>query len=439
MSALPRGAVVIDLVVPPGTSQHVADLQTRIGLVAASDWRVVADDGTMQESAMPMQPVLGNDERLWVWRSAPFTPTESLHDAAALAVQLAAMCQARVAAVGVVGLYSWGFVLVDDVHTLHGLLLLNWLYDPRVSAGGEALQSTQPAEIAAEMEAKSRLFPQLWTVHASQTMMSQLPPGALKAVESHQALSLLGPGGRFDPRVWQNFALQLVIPFVQAVAAHRSSPDDSADAGVASAAAPGTQPGAHAPLPGAGPLAASPAAVPSPPDDGLTPLARAQVEAERRRTAGEEQDGPPPVAEQSEVVGPGVTWHEAGDELVLWVPAERFDSSLLRKLQGGDFDQLRGNERPTMQQQERWSSAGSPFVSELNSFARLFLDGVPLHRQAFEAAASEEDGCLTLCCHLPRVCRVRVVVSGGGDARRRIVVSSNQELAAEQVLRLAGP
>jgi len=443
---LPTGAVFIDLLAPEGTSQRVEDLQTRLDLIGDGDWRVIADDGTMEASAVPMQPLRGEDERLWVCRSHPFTPTDNLQVAASLAVEVSGMCQARLAAVGVCGLYSWGFVLVEDFHNLYGLLLLDWLYNPRVSATGEVLDSDEPAVIETEMRAKAAMFSQLWTPEASRLLMSQLPPGVLQQVESYQALSLLGPGGRFDPRLWQGLAMQLVLPAVQFLGAGASAasalPEDGSAFGSAQGApAIHSGPSSGAPVIGASTNGGSSMeSAPAPAGDGLTPLARAQLEAERRRISGEDLEVDERTQDEAAVAGVPVCWRETEEGLVLWVPVQRFDADLLRSLQGGDFGLLDRAERPSAEKQETWLSGGSPFVTELPSFSRLFLEGVPLHRSAFESAARQEEDAQVLFCHLPRVCRVLAVVVAGEDpSGPRILVSSSQELAPAQVLHLAGP
>ncbi len=441
MPELPRGAVYIDLLVPEGTSSRVDDLQTRLDLVAAGDWRVLTDDGSMERSSQPMQPLRGSNERLWVVRSHPFTPTDNLQTAASLAVELAGMASPRLAAVGVSGLYSWGFVLVDDFHSLFGLLLLDWLYNPRLSAHGEVLETEDPATIEAEFRAKGAAFGKLWRVEHSQQLMSQLPPGVLQPVESYQALSLLGPGGRFDPRLWQGLAMQLVLPGVKML---------SSDATSGSAAASQPPEASH---PSAAPAQSSGAAAASippsesssggsraqtPPADGMTPLARAQLEAERRSAAGEEAPPQPQVEELASLEG-AVSWHETARGPLLFLSRERFDADLIRACQGGDFAGLQRSERPTGQQQELWSEAGSPFVAEVPSFSSLFLDGVPLHRGAFEAAAVKKGSYSVLSCQLQRVCRVQAVLDQNDSGDRRIIVCSETSISPSDVLRLSSP
>ena len=312
---LPRGAVYIDLLVPQGTSERADELQTRLDLVAGGDWRVLVDDGSMERSS-PMQPVRAGDERLWLVRSHPFTPPENLQVAASLAVEISGMCQARLAAVGVYGLYAWGFILVDDFHSLFGLLLLDWLYNPRITSSGEVLESDDPAKIEAEFQAKAGAFSQLWTVETSQLLMSQLPPGVLQPVESYQALSLLGPGGRVDPRLWQGLAMQLVLPVVQMFSSSGNSiPIDQNPAAGQGGAAPTAPAAASGSTPASGTVSEPKQ---EQPDDGLTPLARAQKEAERRRAAGEQLAEPPADEGPSQFEGLA-SWQASGEGLVLFL------------------------------------------------------------------------------------------------------------------------
>ena len=449
MVELPQGVVYIDMLVPEGTSQRVEDLQTRLNLVAAGDWRVLADDGSMERSAQPMQPMRGGDERLWVVRAHPFVPSDNLQEAASVAVELAGMCQARLAAVGVCGLFSWGFVLVDDFHSLFGLLLLDWLYNPRLDASGQVLETDDPATIDAEFQAKGLAFGKLWTSRNSQLLMSQLPPGVLQPVESFQALSLLGPGGRFDPRMWQGLAMQLVLPVLQ-LSATGPGAAPSAQPGIATPApvpphSPASSPVFGAPsrhqmpaAPTAAAAGATSAGSSVPPDDGLTPLARAQREADQRQAAGEAAAPSPSLDELVELAGE-VRWCESEQGPLLYLSRDRFDADLIRACQGGDFGGLQRSERPDGQRQELWLAAGSPFVAELPSFSRLFLEGVPLHRRAFEAAAAPDGELAVLWCQLQRVCRVQAVLVDQHSQDRRILVCSAPSLSAATVLQLSTP
>ncbi len=85
MAQVPRGAPFIDLLAPAGTAAQVVELQTRLDLVTGGGWRVIADDGTFETSAVPSQPLRGKLDRVWLYRTTPMTQgedfqeTESLH------------------------------------------------------------------------------------------------------------------------------------------------------------------------------------------------------------------------------------------------------------------------------------------------------------------------------------------------------------------------
>ena len=215
MTDLPRGVPFIDLLVPAGTG---AKAQTRLDLVGGGMWRVRADDGTMEESVVPMQPMRGGDDRIQVYRAQPLMPGEGLEGAAALAVEVTQLVQPRLLAVGVYGVYAWGMVLVEDIRWLHGLVLLDWLYNPRLDDRGEVLPEDDETPPAQLLEAKARVFQQLWTPTRSAMLAQRLPEGALQAVEGYLALTLLGPGGMFDPRYWQGFSMQVAMAEVRAYA-----------------------------------------------------------------------------------------------------------------------------------------------------------------------------------------------------------------------------
>ena len=172
MAELPRGVPFIDLIVPVGTSARVADLQTRIDLVAGGAWRVQADDGTMEDSLVPMQPLRGAAERIQIYRLQPFSPGESLQPAASLAIEFAADTSAMMAALGVYGVFAWGLVLVEDARWLHGLVLLDWLYNPRLDDRGEVVEEEQdPATVEATLGRKVAVFQQLWIPQRSVALM----------------------------------------------------------------------------------------------------------------------------------------------------------------------------------------------------------------------------------------------------------------------------
>ena len=141
----------------------------------------------------------------------------------------------------------------------------------------------------------------------------------------------------------------------------------------------------------------------------------------------------------SEPSGPRVCWRDGPQGLILWMPVERYEPGLLRELRRGGLDGLVVAERPRGDELEAWLEAGSPFVSEVPFFSRLFLDNLPLHKAAFEEFSQEVDGFHVLDCHLPRVAQVRaVVVPSKGQQSRRILVGSDRDQAPADLLALAG-
>lgn len=418
-----RGVPLIDVLAPPGSSGAAADIQTRMELAGGSGWRIQSDDGTMEHSMLPSQPLRGGLERIWATRSSPTYPGESMQESVALCMELAISLQAPLAAVGVYGVVGWGLVLFEDPRWLYGLTLLEWLYNPRLSAAGEIVED-DPETAEQGLREKVALFPQLWTPEATSRFVTRLPPGAVQDVESHQALSLMGPGGSFDPRYWQSFAVQMALAEVQALAGQ-----------------PGGAPaalGTAAPAPAA--MAASkPPAPPAAPDDGLTPLQRARkkasVDAETAKARGDE----PAVAVAAPIVptGSAVRWLSGPNTPILFIPSDRFDPELVRSIQGGSHDLLGAGERLEARSFEQWMRAGGPFVTEVPFLSRLFLDNTPVHKQLFADRASEEGDLLVLDCHLPRVSRVRaVLVPATQTEARRILVSSSRELRGEEIVAL---
>ncbi|HCP45098.1 MAG TPA: hypothetical protein DIU15_03600 [Deltaproteobacteria bacterium] len=468
MVDLPRGVPFIDLLVPPGSGPLTEDIQTRIDLLDGGNWRVVADDGEMERSSLPMQPVRGGNDRYWIYRQQPFRPGESFEAPVSLCLEVARQSQASCSAAGVAGLYAWAFVLFEDIHYFHGLLLLDWLYNPRLSASGEVLESEDPEEARAELEAKVGVFTRLWTKQRSQALGARLPPGAIHEMDGLQAVSLLGPGGSFDPRFWQAMAMQLVLPQVRALAAAAAGeapPPQSAAAGEAasSSAAPGAAVhagAAAAPMPGQPPQSSAPSLTPGlgssamgaaaavsqpppPPSDGLTPLARAERAAREQALklaeAGSEALEPEP-ADQPEPTGPLLVWRDGPQGPVVWVPSERYDDGILRELRAGQRDALPRGERPGSEVFDRWIDSGAHFVTEVTFLSRLFLDNTPLHKAGFDEACDSEGPYGALDCHLPRVAPVRaVLVPPSGDTGRRILVSSNKALTAADVVGLTVP
>lgn|GEM_PF-1964122 len=428
MATLPRGVPFIDLLVPPGTAAHAAEVQTRLDLVTGGTWRIVPDDGTFEESNMPTQPLRGPLDRIWVHRTQPMMPGEPFQEPVSLALELAMMFQAKSASAGVAGIYAWAGVVVEDPRWLLGLILLDWLYNPRIDENGQPVEDDDPATAQATLLRKNQVFGELYSPAAAHELLGQLPPGALQTVETHQVLMLVGPDGSFDPRYWQGMAMQLLVPALRARAE-------------ALAAGPDALGGAPAPPTPLGPpaVAAAPAAPPAPaePDDGLTPLARAQKEA-AERAARAEAEGPADEPEEPEVDGGALVFGELGGVPALFVPGDRFDPTRLRKWREGDTDGMTRGERSDGQTLERWLDAGGPFVTEVPFLSRLFLDNSPVHKGALEASGTAADGVVSLSCHLPRVAPVlAVVVPADGDRKRRILVSSNLEARPAEVVALA--
>jgi hypothetical protein len=419
MPELPRGVPFIDLLVPLGTAAKAPDIQTRLDLVGDGLWQVRADDGTMEDSLVPMQPVRGNMDRIQIYRRQPIAPGEGLDEAAALAVEVTQLVQPRLVAVGVYGVYAWGMVLVEDVRWLHGLVLLDWLYNPRLDDRGEVLPEDDETPPVQLLQAKVRVFDQLWTPTRSAMLAQRLPPGALQPIDDYLALTLLGPGGQFDPRYWQGFSMQVALAEVRAVA---GATPDAAPPPVAPAAPEPEEP-----------------AVPLPPDDGLTPLARALREAEERSEQAAAAPEAVEAAPESELSGPSVRWVAGSGGPLLVVPEERLEPRLLKRLRESGTEGLARSERPSPEAIDDWRAAGAHFVTEVPFLSRLFLDGKPLHRGSFEAGSIEQEGLATLECHLPRVSRVRAIrVPPIGDVGSRILVCTDASLPASEVVSIAG-
>lgn len=443
MPNVPRGAPMVDLLVPVGTSGALPAVQTRLELSGGAGWRLLADDGTMEVSMIPSMPLRGNLERVWAVRSAPLRQGEPLQEAVGMGMEVALTCQAHLAAVGVYGVIGWGVVLFDEPKWLYGLTLLEWLYNPRLAADGTLIEEEPDAAAAeANLRIKIRLFPRLFTSEAVHRFVGRVPEGAIQPVESMQALSLLGPGGGFDPRYWQSFSMQMALAEVQALAAQQEA---------AAGQLPGGQPGpgtAH-PMGGQsspsmrpaslGPASRGPAPAPAPvapppPDDGLTPLQRARRDAERKaaEVAANPEPEPVPEAAQADLPdGESVRWID-GERPVLVVPVDRLDASELRELQNGSHEALARSERPSGELFERWMESGRHFVTEVPFLSRLFLDNAPLHKQAFLERATEEGSLRWLDCHLPRVARVRAVWVPEGEGRT-LAVGSDRDASAQDI------
>jgi hypothetical protein len=412
MADLPRGVPFIDLIVPAGTAAKIEDVKTRIELVTGGAWMVRADDGTMEQSAVPLQPVRGREDRIQVYRTQQFAPGEGLQTAASLAVEVAGLTGARLAAVGIYGVYAWGIVLVEDAHWLHGLILLDWLFNPQVDDKGEIVEDPESVDPNMMLRTKLAVFQQLWTPARSALMLQKLPPGSLQQVENHQALMLLGQGGQFDPRYWQSFSMQLALEEVREFVA-------------------GVAPGEQAPPP-----TPDPEPEPEPePDDGLTPLARALREAAEREAEGAEAETlPEPTVDEDE--GSPVRWATASRGQVLWLPEDRCEPAELRKLREAGTDGLRRRERPSPEALADWREAGAHFVTRVAFASRLFLDGKPAHKTMF---TTPEGGLPFLDCHLPRMARVRAWLAPppSGEGRAWVLVCSDPELPGEEVLAIA--
>jgi hypothetical protein len=434
---LPRGVPYIDILAPVGTSAKAEDIQTRLDLIGAVGWLVKTDDGTMERSSVPMQPLRGQTERIQVYRQQPMSPGEPLAMGAQLAIEMAVLTEAHVAALGVYGVYAWGLVAMEDARWLYGLMLLDWIYNPRLDERGAIIESEDPALADAAVPKKMMAFAELWTPERAASLAAKLPEGALHVMESHRVLTLLGPGGTFDPRFWQSIALQLGLDAVREWAGVATE-DETEGEDVAAQSAPGSGPGLR-PAASAGP---APVPTKLAPDDGLTPLARARLEAERRVADQSAEGGGDlevePLLEEA-VEGGAVVWMETSRGPVLWIPQARFSPSWLRDLRGGSTSGLTPSERPGGELLERWLAKGAPFATELSSMAGLMSENMPLYKGAWDAAAGNQDGLSTLVCQLPRVAQVLgVYIPAEGSRSRRILVSSDLEIPPRELLTQAG-
>ncbi len=276
--------------------------------------------------------------------------------------------------------------------------------------------------LQARLLRKIAVFQQLWTTERSVALMQKLPPGALQQAGTHLALMLMAPGGGFDPRYWQGFSMQLALAEVREFAAM------GADGAPAKAPAP--------PAVAAVPAAPEPPQLAAEPDDGLTPLARAERDAARRAAA--QDDAPEEEIVADDIDGPPVRWVESTRGRLLWIPPERFDAGMVKGIRQGGTDGLGRSERPTQPAMDAWTEAGSPFVTSVPFLSRLFLDGTPVHKGSWDDAAEALDGYSTLSCHLPRVSRVRaVVVPPTGGGKRLIVLSSDLDLPPSEAVAIA--
>lgn len=429
MAELPRGVPYIDLLVPPGTVEKVEDLQTRLDLVGAAGWVVRTDDGTMEHSSVPMQPLRGSTERLQIYRQQPLMQGEPLALGSQLAVEMALQTHAHVAALGVYGVYSWGLIAMEDIRWLHGLMLLDWIYNPRLDERGDLIEGDDPTVAEAAVPKKVMAFGQLWTPERSAALKQKLPEGALQTVESHQVLMMLGPGGVFDPRFWQSFSLQVGLQEIREWSGLEVAQPGGAEAGK--------------PAPDSAPQAAAPdePTPPAEPDDGLTPLARARLAAEQRAAelAANPETAPSEPEEPDEAVGTPVRWVETSRGPLLLLPGDRLEPSWLRDLRRGSTSGLARSERPGAELLEGWIESGAHFVTEVPSLARLMADSLPLHGAAWEAAAGDSEGYSTLACQLPRVSRVLAVrLPAGEGGRGRILVSSDLGIPVAELVEKAG-
>lgn len=312
MAELSRGVPYIDILAPAGASAKAEELQTRLDLIGAAGWLVKTDDGTMERSAVPMQPLRGTTDRIQVYRQQPMMPGEPLSMGAQLAVEVALQLEAHVAALGVYGVYAWGLVAMEDPRWLHGLMLLDWIYNPRIDERGEIIESDDPVVAEAAVPKKVLAFQELWTEERSAELSKKMPEGALQTVETHLVLSLLGPGGTFDPRFWQSIALQLGLEAVRSWAGtDGEAPEEESDPpGTKAPSDPASQPMTPPAVPA--PESAQKPAAPPTSDDGLTPLARARLQAERKAaeaaTAGEDAEEEAQLAAEEVPDGSAVRW-----------------------------------------------------------------------------------------------------------------------------------
>lgn len=306
-----------------------------------------------------------------VLREDPQDPVVTV-DLRAAKAELITICEKLPVRLGrLFALGSWGdAVLVSrSARDLRGISLLGWALDPTVDVDGKR-RATQLSR--AEFETKLLAFEKRLEELDDEEILSGL--GGDIHFERHGELlvvDVLEPDGTWDLR--KSMALETALAQYEKFSTFPGAPYVKPEGGKPVAKTNGTH--------GEQPV---PAPVPAPEAVAVTPAAS-------------------PAQEAAPAAAPLTTAEIAGG-LVLVFPAARFDLDVAAALGKRDWDRvIRGSDKLSGAVRDRIQRDGASWVAPLEFLSEVFIDGKPLNRPAFDAAARPvADGVRALDVHFPR-------------------------------------
>jgi hypothetical protein len=268
-------------------------------------------------------------------------------------LKLVATSDVRLGRLMALGTWGEAVIAARSARDLRAIALLPWVLDPTVDVDGRkrADRLTQ-----AEFEAKIVAYEKRLEELDEKQILASIGPAKFERHGELLVLDVLEADGTWDLR--KSYAMEVALAAVDKfsrIPGARSTPAPAAAAGAAAAAKP------------------------------------AQKEREKEK-APPRRSGPP------------LTAREVGGRVVLVFPQARWDLDVAAALGKGSWEAVvQPNDDIPRQLQDRMQRDGVGFVAPLEYLSEVFIEGKPLSRPQFEAAATPRaNGVRTLEVHCPR-------------------------------------
>ncbi|RMH39858.1 MAG: hypothetical protein D6689_15460 [Deltaproteobacteria bacterium] len=262
----------------------------------------------------------------------------------------------------IMALGTWGeaVIVARSARDLRAIALMSWVLDPLVDVDGH--KRAQPLS-KQEFEQKIAAYDKRLDELDEAAILADLGPATFERRGDLLVVDVLEPDGTWDLR--KSYAMEIALQALDRFSL----------------------------IPGAPASAAERAAEPSSPS---APDAQPAVEPEP--------------------TGSPLTSIDHGGHVVLVFPADRWDLDVAAALGKRDWDSLLRSSDPIPGPiRDRIRREGAGFIAPLEFLSEVFVDGTPLSRPAFEAAATVHDGGVrTLRVHCPRFGPALLIASPRG-------------------------
>ncbi len=379
--------------------QYETEVSPTLMLRRRNDRRLLV----VNESATPMRP---NP------RSEPIVPKDLRPERERL-VRIMTDTGARVGRLQAFG--SWGdaVVAVRQPVDLRAVMLLTWALDPNTDVSGRRRATPLSQR---EFEEKLAAFGPRLEELDDVAILERVPPAALELRDDGLIVVdvLSDRDGSWDVR--KSFELEQRVAALELFAllpgARVQAPPVTSLDGTPNAKTTQNLRTVEAPGDGAVLTPVSAASAKTPP----APVPVAAV-------AAPEPPEPPKPA------GPPIVATDVGERVLLYIPAERFDTETVSALARKSLDLLTGLDRVSSAQRDRIHHGAGGFVAPLAYLSEVFVEGKPLDKKRVETEARPgPEGTRLLEVHLPRF--GPVLLLDGGPGKRWITSETAGDPAA---------